>query len=855
MARYEYDDFWVEFTPREGGDYDVTLRAPDGASATETFHLPFTADELTDAVRTIGYTRSRAAAPPSPPPSPSAAGADADRDIGDVAPDPRLSAEQFGDRLAKALLVGDAGKLYVSSRNAAVAKDRGVRLWLSLGKAPGLMSVPWEFLYLQPTFLASQRRTPIVRFLQTDAPIQPRRIESSVEMLGVVASPTDLPPLDVAEERKRVDDALAKVRETRPVNITWLDPATPKALRQALQQGDYHILHFVGHSGFTGDEKEAAEAVTGSGVSVSDAGGVIYLQNEDGTKAPISDAQLVNLLGDLNLRLVVLNSCEGARSNAVDPFAGIATSIVGLGTPAVLAMQFEISDKAAIAFADELYQSLIVRQEPIDVAVAEARKAVFTEVNETEWATPVLFLRNADGKIFEFDPVPVVVDKKDKDDDRSWFDKVRVAIAGHLRTAVVAAVAGAAVVALLFGGIGLIGGAGASPSPDSSSAVASASPLATVGPTESPPPPPTPTPPPPSGQPSNRPLTADEVVTGVTATDFRWIGPRVKSNMLAVTGGPATDATNVSAVAVPEPGAAPSPATEGSNLTGVVDSDPTWDPHGGVIAFARLENGQSDIRYVVPRFGLKPDGAVDNGINVKDPISGSREGRYDHAPVWRADGTLLFSRALGCQPGPACTEDIRLANFAERRGDFIVQIKQTALHSRGWRDVRSLSVDPHDDGRLLVTGFNPSSRTPKFGVWLVSGPDDRQLVPGSEGATRAVFAADGSIVAIEGAGRDGWGRAILRWPAGGRGDPTRFDVATIVGGSLPADTEFSSISLSPTGDGRFAVLATDREAVATGRLPTIAILDPGFQLIQVFGPVAPQPPDKPVWRTLTGLAW
>ena len=33
------------------------------------------------------------------------------------------------------------------------------------------MSVPWEFLYLQPTFLASQRRTPIVRFLQTDAPI------------------------------------------------------------------------------------------------------------------------------------------------------------------------------------------------------------------------------------------------------------------------------------------------------------------------------------------------------------------------------------------------------------------------------------------------------------------------------------------------------------------------------------------------------------------------------------------------------------------------------------------------------------------------------------------------------------
>ena len=101
----------------------------------------------------------------------------------------------------------------------------------------------------------------------------------------------------------------------------------------------------------------------------------------------------------------VLNSCEGARTSAVDPFAGIATSIVALGIPAVVAMQFEISDKAAITFAEELYQSLIARQDPIDVAVAEARKAVFTEVNETEWATPVLFLRNEDGRLFDFAPV------------------------------------------------------------------------------------------------------------------------------------------------------------------------------------------------------------------------------------------------------------------------------------------------------------------------------------------------------------------------------------------------------------------------------------------------------------------
>ena len=380
MAAYEYDDFWVEFSPRAGGGYSVAARAPDGETSKGSFQLPFTNEQLEAAVRTLGYTRAATT-----------------RDIGEVTTERRLTAEQLGGELADALLIGPTGDLYNQARSAAIAKDRGVRLWLSLGKAPGLLSVPWEFLYLQPTFLASQRKTPIVRFLSTHAPVAPRRIEDTVRILGVVASPDGLPKLEVAQERKRVDDALGKARQDREVTIDWLDPATPKALRLALQKGEYHILHFVGHSGYVAE----SDATHGGG-----GGGVLFLENEDHSAAQVSDAQLVNLLGDQDsLRLVVLNSCEGARTSAVDPFAGIATSIVALGIPAVVAMQFEISDKAAITFAEELYQSLIARQDPIDVAVAEARKAVFTEVNETEWATPVLFLRNEDGRLFDFAPV------------------------------------------------------------------------------------------------------------------------------------------------------------------------------------------------------------------------------------------------------------------------------------------------------------------------------------------------------------------------------------------------------------------------------------------------------------------
>ena len=55
-------------------------------------------------------------------------------------------------------------------------------------------------------------------------------------------------------------------------------------------------------------------------------------------------------------------------------------------------MQFEISDDAAILFAEELYTNLIGRQDPIDASVAEARKAIYIELDKVEWATPVLFL-------------------------------------------------------------------------------------------------------------------------------------------------------------------------------------------------------------------------------------------------------------------------------------------------------------------------------------------------------------------------------------------------------------------------------------------------------------------------------
>ena len=71
--------------------------------------------------------------------------------------------------------------------------------------------------------------------------------------------------------------------------------------------------------------------------------------------------------------------------------------------PAVIAMQFEISDEVAIVIAHEFYTALAAGY-PVDAALAEPRKAAFTGGNSAEWGIPVLYLRSADGRIFGVTP-------------------------------------------------------------------------------------------------------------------------------------------------------------------------------------------------------------------------------------------------------------------------------------------------------------------------------------------------------------------------------------------------------------------------------------------------------------------
>jgi hypothetical protein len=84
----------------------------------------------------------------------------------------------------------------------------------------------------------------------------------------------------------------------------------------------------------------------------------------------------------------------------------VAGSLVHRDIPAVVAMQFEISDEAAIVFSRGFYEPLAAGS-PVDESLGAARLAMLAERgDDIEWGTPVLFMRVADGRIFDRDDGP-----------------------------------------------------------------------------------------------------------------------------------------------------------------------------------------------------------------------------------------------------------------------------------------------------------------------------------------------------------------------------------------------------------------------------------------------------------------
>jgi hypothetical protein len=305
---------------------------------------------------------------------------------------PARSPASIGERLFTSLFPGEILRLYERSLDLLEADpEAGLRLELMLDpRDPSLAAfqeLPWELLHQpdNPESPALSRRRPIVRYLAVPRPIYAAPRPTVLRIVAVAANPrhTGLAPLNLARELRNLRKSMG--------SASGLDIVTPRsptlaALRQTLLAQECHVLHFMGHGGSMEGEEER----------------VLFFETEDGNADPVSGTDLINKLADFpRLRLVVLNACESAAGGAgFDPFAGVASSLVLGGLPAVVAMQLPVSDQAAIVFSQAFYQQLATG-DPVDAAVAEGRQAVHSADRESfEWATPVLFMRTPNGELY-----------------------------------------------------------------------------------------------------------------------------------------------------------------------------------------------------------------------------------------------------------------------------------------------------------------------------------------------------------------------------------------------------------------------------------------------------------------------
>lgn len=365
MAAFAYLDFDLLLERVASGYRARVLRSPAGETVGE-FRLPLSNLELENFLLRMGRPRRRVRRLDTPE---------------------TQAAKAVGGQIFDTVFSGAILSCFQSSLDEARRQEAGLRIKLRLTDAPDLAELPWEYLYNPALnrFLALSKETPVVRFLET--PERPRAlvVTPPLKVLVMIASPSDYEQLDVAGEWARLCQALGDLEQRGVVALEVLKDATLPALQRQLRRGAYHIFHFIGHGGFD----EAAQD------------GALLLEDTTGRGRTVSGQNLGTLLNDhRSLRLVILNACEGARASRTDPFAGAAQSLLQQGLPAVIAMQFEITDAAAVTFAHEFYSALADGL-PVDASLAEARRAIFASGNPLEWGTPVLYMRAADGHIFD----------------------------------------------------------------------------------------------------------------------------------------------------------------------------------------------------------------------------------------------------------------------------------------------------------------------------------------------------------------------------------------------------------------------------------------------------------------------
>jgi hypothetical protein len=256
----------------------------------------------------------------------------------------------------------------------------------------------------------------------TDLTIRPLTVDQdeSVNVLVVISAPDDQERLSLRQEVQALVDDLQRRQANRPdkttingngplsvdLHLTILEQPGRPELAHALEQGQYQVLHYAGHS------------------DISDTGGALYLVNKQtGLTDWLSGEDLAGLLVNNGIRLAVFNSCRGAYTANDDHEAGwreqnLVQALVNRGVPGVIAMADRIPDDVAVTFTRLLYRNLQCGY-PVDLCLSRVRQGLIAAYRSDQpfWMLPILYLRpNFNGYLYDS---PLQATSADAEEDAS----------------------------------------------------------------------------------------------------------------------------------------------------------------------------------------------------------------------------------------------------------------------------------------------------------------------------------------------------------------------------------------------------------------------------------------------------
>jgi hypothetical protein len=276
------------------------------------------------------------------------------------------AAMQLGQALYQHLFQGRIRDSWVAAQGVAQNRQQPLRLRLGF-KDSRLQRLPWELLYGDDRPLATGMDVTLCRYYQglntLDLATLPALAPASVPLhvLVVVSAPSDQERLALSREIQPLIADLrspltpngglgagagAGQRQRQPleIQITLLEQPGRAELVQALEQGNFQVLHYAGHS-------DAGET-----------GGDLFLVNRhSGLTEWLSGKDLAGLLVNNGIWLAVFNSCRGAYTPEDDVQSGwqeqnLVQALVNRGVPGVIAMADRIPDDVAINFTHLLSQ-------------------------------------------------------------------------------------------------------------------------------------------------------------------------------------------------------------------------------------------------------------------------------------------------------------------------------------------------------------------------------------------------------------------------------------------------------------------------------------------------------------------